>query len=418
MTGISYETTAEDIASKSLHVTVDLTRLDALEAETVQRFARQARIAGFRKGHIPEPVIRRRFDPQIRQSVLEAALRESWQTIVEETDVKAVGDPQVRQVRYEAGQPLQFDLLIEIRPSLTLEKTGGFALTRTVQPVTDEAVQEQLDRLREQHATWRPVEGNPPREGQLVSVTVTTLEEGKNPGPGQMHDLILGQGQTIPEMEERIMGLHAGETTETDVHFPADHSDAALRGTARRVRITLHEIKEQVLPALDDAFAREIGDFDSVDALRKTVHADLEADAARDADARLREELIARLAEANAVPAPPSLVHRLLHLYAEGYQIDPAQFESFSGSFRPVAEAQVKRELILDAVTTAQNLRATEADIDARVAEMAARRGIDPGKLYASLEQGKRLGELERSITEEKTFAWLLEQSTVTEGTA
>ncbi len=173
-----------------------------------------------------------------------------------------------------------------------------------------------------------------------------------------------------------------------------------------------------MLPPLDDAFAREIGDFDSVAALEAAVRTDLESDAVRDADARVREELIRQLAEANDVPAPPSLVHRLLHLFAESYRIDPDQFESFSGSFRPVAEAQVKRELILDAVTTARNLRATEAEIDERVAEMAARRGVDRAKLYASLEQGKRLGELERAITEEKTFRWLLEQSTVTEGKA
>ncbi len=415
MTGIRYETTAEDIASRSLHVTVDVERLGALEASTVRRLAAQARIAGFRRGHIPEPVVRRRFEPEIRQSVLEAALRESWDTIVKDTDLQPVGDPQVRQVQYQPGQPLQFDLLVEIRPSLTLETTGGFALTRTVQPVTDEAVGEQLDRLREQHATWRPIDGARPKAGQLVSVTVTTVEAGKEPAPGQMHELILGEGQTIPAMEERIMELLPGETVETDVRFPDDHTDESLRGTSRHVQITLHEVKEQVLPALDDAFAAEIGDFDSVAALETAVRTDLGADAARDADARVREQLIQKLAEANNVPAPPSLVHRLLHLFADSYRIDPAQFETFTTSFRPVAEAQVRRELILDAVATARNLRATEGDIDTRVAEMAARRGVDPAKLYASLEQGKRLGELERSITEEKTFHWLLEQSTVTE---
>lgn len=418
MTGIRYETTAQDIASRSLHVTVDIERLGALEASTVRRFAAQARIAGFRKGHVPEPVVRRRFEPEIRQSVLEAALRESWDTIVKDTDLKPLGDPQVRQVQYQPGQPLQFDLLVEIRPSISLQKTGGFSLTRTVQPVSAEAVREQVDRLREQHATWRPVEATRPKAGQLVSVTVTTLEEGKDPGPGQMHELVLDQGQTIPDVEERIMTLLPGETVEADVRFPDDHGEESLRGQTRHVRITLHEIKEQVLPPLDEAFAREIGDFDSVAALEATVRADLDADAAREGDARVREDLIRQLAEANDVPAPPSLVHRLLHLFAETYQIAPDQFESFSGSFRPVAEAQVKRELILDAVTTAQNLRASEAEIDTRVAEMAARRGTDPARLYASLEQGKRLGDLERSITEEKTFRWLLEQSTVTEGTA
>ena len=121
---------------------------------------------------------------------------------------------------------------------------------------------------------------------------------------------------------------------------------------------------------------------------------------------------------ANDVPTPPSLVARLSAAYAEGYQVPPDQREAFASQFRPIAEAQVRRELVLDAVATAHNLQATEADLDARIAEMAAARGTEPGKLYAQLEQAKRLPELERQLTEEKTFTWLLEQSTVSEGAA
>ena len=115
---------------------------------------------------------------------------------------------------------------------------------------------------------------------------------------------------------------------------------------------------------------------------------------------------------------PRSLVRRLLGAYAEAYKVESGQIEAFTASFTPVAEAQVRRELVLDAVASAQNLQATEADVDARVAQLASARGVEPGTLYASLQQAKRLGELERTLTEEKTFTWLLEQSTVTEGTA
>ena len=125
-----------------------------------------------------------------------------------------------------------------------------------------------------------------------------------------------------------------------------------------------------------------------------------------------------KIADANQVPAPHSMVHRLIHAYAESYRIPPEQFGTFEQSFAAVAEAQVKRELILDAVASAQNLRATEGDVDERIAGLAAARGIEPGKLYASLQQNKRIGEIEHSITEDKVFAWLLQQSTVTEGAA
>ena len=418
MTDITYQTTAEDVASKSLQVTVPLERLAAAERRALREYTRQARLPGFRKGHAPEPVVRKKFEQEIKRSVLEDALRESWEMILKETELQPTGDPQVRNVRYLAGSPLTFDLLIEIRPKLTLTTTGGFTLTRTVPAVTNDLVQEQLEKVREQKATWSPLDGVQPKPGHLVSVTVTTIEAGKQSAGAQPYELVLGEGQTIPEVEEQIMALSPGGTADADVRFPEDHPDVARRGETRRVRIALHEVKEQILPALDDAFARELGDFDSVAALRARIEEDLKAEAVRTADQGVRDQLVRTLVEANGVPAPQSLVHRLIHAYAEGYRIEPAQFDTFAASFEPVAQAQVKRELVLDAVSTAQNLRTTEAELDARVAELAAARGVEAGKLYASLQQGKRLGELERTITEEKTFAWLLAQSTVTEVTA
>jgi len=148
------------------------------------------------------------------------------------------------------------------------------------------------------------------------------------------------------------------------------------------------------------------------------VREDLAAEATRRVEDELKGDMLRQIGEANNVPAPHSMVHRLLHAYAESYRVEPEQFETFAKSFQPVAEAQVKRELILDAVATAQNLRASEGDIDDRIATLAAARGLDPAKLYTSLQQNKRLGELEHTITEEKVFAWLLQQSTVTEAAA
>jgi trigger factor len=415
MTEIAYETTAEDVASRALHVTVPMEKLEAAERKAVRQYARQARLPGFRKGHAPEAVVRRRFESEIRQWILEESLRESWQKILDESGLKPVADPQVRNVSFVEGQPLTFDLMIEVRPQITLGTVGGFTLERTVPQVTEAMVKEQLDHIREQRATWNPIDGVQPKPGHLVSVTVETLEAGKEPTGGKPHSLVLGQGSAIPELEERIMSLKPGETVEADVRFPEDHADESRRGTTRKVRITLHEVKEQFLPPLDDALAQEVGEFESVAALEAAVRADLAAEAVRTADQGVREQLIRKLAEANDVPAPPSLVHRLVHAYAEAYRIDQAQFETFAASFQTIAESQVRRELVLEAVTTAQNLQATESDLDARIAEMAAARGTEPGKLYASLEQAKRLGELERAITEEKTFTWLLGQSTVHE---
>jgi len=418
MTEITYQIAAEDVASKTLEVTVPLELLVDAERRAVREYSRQIRLPGFRKGHAPEAVVRKKFDQEIKRWVLEDSLRQGWEKVLAAGDLKPTADPQIRKVTFEPDQPLTFEIMVEVRPELALTKTGGFALTRPAAAVTDAMVEEQLDRLREQKATWTPLEGVQPAPGHLVSVSVTTMEEGKEPVEGAPYSLVIGQGQAIPELEEMILTLKPGATSEGDVRFPEDHPDASRRGQSRRIRVTLHEVKAQHLPPLDDAFARELGDFESAEQLTAQVREDVAAEATRNAEQAVREQLVQQIVEANAVPAPESLVHRLLHAYAEGYQIPREQFETFASSFRPIAESQVRRELVLDAVATAQNLHATEQDLDARVAELAAARGVEPGKLYASLQQSKRLGELERSLTEEKTFGWLLAQSTVTEGAA
>ena len=150
-------------------------------------------------------------------------------------------------------------------------------------------------------------------------------------------------------------------------------------------------------------------------ALRRAVREDMELDAAREADADIRRQAIEQVVAANGVVAPRPLVERALNAFAQSYKISEEQFQQFAQEFAPIAEAQVRRDLVLDHVAETQNLRATEAELDERVAELAKRRKMDAGQLYASLQKADRLRDLERGITEEKVFAYLLEQSTVTD---
>jgi trigger factor len=417
MSQITVEKTAEDSASKSLRVTVPVDRVRQAEAKAVQYYAQRARLPGFRPGKAPVAVVRKRFNDAIRQTVLEEVLRESWETAKTAESLKPITDPSIRNLKFEEGSPIEFDLLVEVRPEIKLERVGGFKVERRVQPVTDAAVDEQLARLQEQKAAWLPVSGEQPSPGQMVRVEVAPLEDG-NPGASQPYDLVLGQNQAIPELEERIMALRPGESADSEVRFPDDHPDESRRGQSRRVRVTLHEVKRQELPALDDAFAREVGDFEDLAALRTAVRQDLEREAVREADAQVRQALLLQVIEANQVPAPESLVHRLMHGYAEMYRIPQDQLGPFEQQFHPVAETQVRRDLALDALVEAQGLRATEAELDARIAQLAEARGVPVAELYGNLQKANRLGELERSITEEKAFAYLLSQSTVDEATS
>jgi len=197
------------------------------------------------------------------------------------------------------------------------------------------------------------------------------------------------------------------------VRFPPDFPEEAKRGQTRAIRLTLQEVKRQHLPELDDAFAREVGDFESLDALRQAVREDLEKEAQRDADAQLRRDLIEQIVQANRVVAPRPLVERAVYVYAQAYGIPEERWAEFAQEFRTVAEAQVRRDLILDWVVEHHGLRATAAELDARLQEVAARSGKTAAELRASLEKAKRLRDLERGLTEEKVFTFLLSQSTV-----
>ncbi|MFL5402260.1 MAG: trigger factor [Gemmatimonadales bacterium] len=412
MDQITVEKTAEDSASKSLRVTVPVDRVREAEARALKYYAKRARLPGFRPGKAPDTVVRKRFGDAIRQTVLEEVIRESWETAKTAESLKPITDPAIRNLKFEDGSPIEFELHVEVRPELKLERVGGFRLERRVAPVTDSAVDEQLARIQEHKAAWIPTEAAKPTPGQMVRVDVAPIENGVA-GASQPHDLVLGDNQAIPELEERIMQLVPGETSEAEVRFPEDHPDESRRGQSRRVRITLHEVKRQELPPLDDALAREAGDFESLEALRSAVRQDLEREAVREADAELRRNLIGQLVDANRVEAPHSLVHRLLHGYAEMYKVPEDQLAGFEKQFQPIAEEQVKRDLALDALVEAQGLRATESELDERINTMAGTRGVPAGQVYASLQKSNRLQELERAITEEKAFDFLLKQSTV-----
>jgi len=416
MTDIEIKKTATEPGSTSIAVTVPVERVREAENQATTAYQQRVRLPGFRRGKAPAAIVKKQFADDIRQQVLQEVIRDSWSAAVKQESLKPIADPHIHNLKWDQGAPLTFEFHVEVRPDINLERLGGFRIARSVAPITDEQVNAQLQELREQRAPWTPVTDESPKPKDLVSVTIAQ-GKGEEATDPQAHQIVIGEGHAIPEVEERIMTLKPGETVDATVHFPADFPDETKRGQSREVRITLHEVKRQQLGPLDDAFAREVGDFESLDALRRAVREDLEKDAQREADARVRSELIEQIVAANRVTAPRPLVDRALRVLAQAYGITPEQFEKFATDFRPIAEAQVRRDLVLDFVTEKEQLRATEAEIDARIAELAKRRNVSAAEVRAALEKNKRLRELEHGMTEEKVFQHLLAQSTVEEAT-
>jgi len=225
--------------------------------------------------------------------------------------------------------------------------------------------------------------------------------------------VVLGAGQAIPGVEEVIMEATPGQTIERPVKWPDEFPDEAERGKTKAVRVKLVDVKRKQVPDLDDAFAREVGDFDSLDALNKTVREDLDRHADRDADAEVRQRLVDDIISANPFDIPRSWVDQMVEAYIEAYQVPEDERDRFRGEFRAVAERQVRRDLVIETIAEKESLKATESDIDGRVAEVAERRSADPGQVYASLQKAGRIRELERSITEDKVFGWLMQQNIV-----
>src|SRR6266704_3149209 len=375
MTAILVRKTAEEPGAASLAVTVPVEQVRDAEARATSAYQRRARLPGFRKGKAPAAIVKKHFADDIRQEALQELIRESWKVAVEQESLKPIADPHVHNLKWDVGAPITFEFHVEVKPDIQLGRLGGFQLKRSVRRVTDEQVAAQVNEVREQKAPWTPVAGEKPKLKDLVHVTIAAREGAQLKDP-QPYQLVLGEGRAIPEVEQQIQGMLPGETIDAIVRFPDDFPEEAKRGQTREIRLTLHEVKRQQLPELDDAFAREVGDFDSLDALRRAVRVDLEQDAVREADAKLRADLIEQIIQANRVVAPRPLVERVLWAYAQGYEIPEDRVNQFAQEFRLVAEAQVRRDLVLDWVVEYHQLRATAAELEQRLEEFGRRRGM------------------------------------------
>ncbi len=409
---IQITTKKSEGVERLLEVSIPVAEVEAVEARTTQRYASQVRLPGFRPGKAPAHIVRKRFKDAIRQQVLETLVQDAYKEVLEREKLQVAAQPHIHDVTFEDGKPVSFELHVEVRPELKLDRVSGFRLTKPKAEIGEAQVQEQLDTLLDQRATFAPVEEKP-NPGDMVTVELATAEDGDELPEGKEYRLVIGSGQAIPAIEELILTLAPGETVEQSVRWPDDFPDEAQRGKTKPVRVHLKEVKRKSVPALDDAFAREVGDFEHLDALRAAVESDLRENATREADAAVRQQLLDEIAAANQFDVPGSWVQSLIDSYMQMYKIPDEERTRFSEEFRPVAERQVRRDLIIDAIAEQQQLQASEADVDDRVAEVASKRGAEPGQVYAQLQKAGRLKEIEQGITEDKVFTWLLGQNTI-----
>ncbi|MEP6905549.1 MAG: trigger factor [Gemmatimonadales bacterium] len=401
---------------RHIQISVPLDTVRDAEDKAARRYASSVRLPGFRPGKAPAAMVRKKFADAIRQEALEALIQDAYKEVITKEDLKVASQPHVHDLVFEEGKPLTFELHFELRPTINLARTSGFRVTGRKVTVSDEQVGDQIEQFRDQKAAWVPVEDKP-LPGDMVNVQISTGDQAEESAEERSYPLVLGAGQAIPGIEELIMEAAPGQTVKRPVRWPEDFPDEAQRGQTKTVTITVNDVKRKEAPPLDDAFAREVGDFESLDALKTVVRADLIDHAQREADAEIRQKLIDEIIGANPFDVPKTWVQQLVQSYAEGYQVPEEEREKFATEFRNMAERQIRRDLVVETVAEKESLAATEKDIDDRLAEQAEKRGVNPGQLYAQLEKSGRLKEIERSITEDKVFKWLVERNEIlTEG--
>jgi trigger factor len=402
---------------RKLNVTVPASVVSHERKKIAAKLAKRLKLPGFRAGQIPASVVERRYGQAVNREMLDRVIGEAYRGALELEALHPISEGEIEDVTYEPDHDLSFVITFDVRPDVDVARLGGFVVERPEPVVGDEDVAKVLEQLREQQGAWDPVEEEEtPAQGELVSLLVRKLVDGE-PEEAQEYDLVLGRGDAIADVEEAVQALKPGETGDFTVTFPADFSDEARRGERQHLRITLRGRKVRRLPELDDEFARSVGDFEDLDALRKRVGEDLEQEAREQAEAAVRGQLMENLLDANPFAVPRSMVDR----YVEGVMgdtegVDPEAVTRAREQIRPEAERAVKRIILIDRIAEIQELRASEEELDERIGVIAEKNDVSEAQVYAQLQKSGRLEALEREITERKVFDFLKEQSEIVAG--
>jgi trigger factor len=424
-TGLQVSVEEPSSYARRLSVTVPADRVKRVRQRVAQQITRNVRLPGFRKGKIPDNLVQKQFGPAIEQQTVDEVIQETYREALDQSKVKPINQGTVQDVHYHGeGGELHYHVDVEVQPELNLARTSGFVVARPSDAVEDSDVDSVLERLRSDRATLTTVEDANPDLGDEVQVRLTTHsdEADAEPAEAQEYKFVLGEGQAIPAIEEAIMSLTPGEERDFEISFPEDFADDEQAGKTVRMTIGLVELKHREFPELDDDFAQSVGSFDSMEALRTRIRADLQEDARRRADAAVRDALIGQILEANPVEAPTSMLDRYLDYMTgvgEGQRRpqrnaeQEERFSQFREMMRPQAEATLKRMLVIETLADREGLRATQDEVDARVEALAQAHGRSPSDVWLELEKSGQLQSLEAEITEDKVFDWLRGQNTI-----
>jgi trigger factor len=396
---------------RRLKIKVSPGRVASTRSMERDRLAQSVRLKGFRPGKIPTEIVEQRFGPAIDDRTVRRLVEDAYLEAIEDHDLHPVGDPEIGDVEYEEGSSLSFLAEFDVVPELRLERTGGFRIERPSVDASDEEVEQILERVRGEQAVWEPVERQP-EEGDLVSVRIGPADGAESDSHAYRFEL--GSGQAIADVEEAIRTLAPGESGEFEVSFPDDFDDEELAGRRRTLRIELADVKRRELPPLDDELARSVGDFETLEALRTAVRDDVRRHAEQEAEDTVRQRILDSIAEANPFEVPGAMVEQYLDRIIQApEEADAERVREARDQIYPGAERQIRRQLILDRLLEEGAYDATDEELEAKLAEMAERRGVEVQNLRRKLNREKQMERLRRQMAVDKLFEELEDRSEI-----
>ena len=402
----------------------------ARETETlIAKYQKLARIPGFRRGHVPASVIRQRFSKDIQNDVVDALVPKFFRKETDKLGLIPVSQPRVTDLHVHDNEPLRFKASFEVMPEIKVEGYKDLRAEKKDVSVSDEEVQETLKGLQEQHATYTSIEDRALGEGDYAQVSLDgepkDKEKDADAKPVHMDEVLveIGGKNTMPEFNENLRGASAGEERSFEVNYPQDISDQRLAGKAFTYKVKVQGVKQKTLPELNDDFAKELGEFTSLDEVKQRIREGMEQERKHNADHEAKDKLMAELVKRNEFEVPEALVERqidvrlergLRALASQGMKaedIKKMDFTRLRAGQREQALQEVKASLLLEKVAAAESIEVSDEEIDREVEALATQSKQTPESIRARLTRDGALDRIRNRIRQEKTLDFLFRQS-------
>ncbi len=416
---------AEVSTKREIQVEVPAQEVTRETESLILKYQKVARLPGFRRGHVPASVIRQRFAGDIKSDVVDALVPRYFRKEADKLGLVPVSQPRVTDLHVHEGEPLRFKASFEVMPEI---KVDGYRELRAEKPgiaVTDEEVEQSLNSLREQHATFTPVEGRPLADGDFAQASLDGQPKDGEGKPVRMDEILveIGGKDTMPEFTEHLRGASAGDERSFEVHYPRDASDQRLAGKTFTYTVKVHSIKQKSLPELNDPFAKELGEFANLDEVRARIREGMEAERKHAAEREAKDKLVADLVKRNDFEVPEALVERQIEirlerglraLAAQGLQpeaIKKMDLSRLRAGQREQALQEVKASLLLGKIAEEEKIEVGDEEIDREIEALATQSRQTPEAIRARLTGDGALDRIRNRIRSEKTLDFLYHQS-------